>query len=337
MVRTSRQVYVRGGSGRVPFAGRKGVRRSTGFKGRLGRIVKIGLLVYTANEREGNRKRSYAAIRSIVQQAEADGFDSVWLADHLLYRDPGQPTRGVWECWTMLAALAEATQRVELGTMVLCNSLRNPAVLAKMATAADEVSSGRLILGVGAGWNEPEYQAFGMPFDHRVGRFAEALQILRPLLRDGQVDFAGQYYQARNCEDLPRGPRPAGPPLLVGGEGPRLLELTARYADLWNTGYMGAPDTMAGPLARIATACRQVGRDPATLGVTALIALWFPDLLPDKPGYADSPLTGTPRQIAEAMRGYAQLGVQHIIFQCAPYTEQTGQRLTEALQLYHAS
>src|SRR5579863_6728380 len=131
-----------------------------------------------------------------------------------------------------------------------------------MATAADEVSSGRLILGVGAGWNEPEYQAFGMPFDHRVGRFDEALQILRPLLRDGRVDFEGQYYQARDCEDIPRGPRPAGPPLLVGGEGPRLLGLTARYAEL---------------------------------------------------------------------------GVQHIMFQIAPYTPQTRRRLTEALQLYRAT
>jgi probable F420-dependent oxidoreductase len=296
--------------------------------------MKIGLLVYTANEREDNSARSYAAIRAVVQQAEADGFDGVWLADHMFYRDPGQPTRGVWECWTILAALAEATQRVDLGTMVLCNSLRNPAVLAKMATAADEVSGGRLILGVGAGWNEPEYEAFGMPFDHRVGRFEEALQILRPLLRDGQVDFEGQYYQARNCEDLPRGPRPEGPPLLVGGEGPRLLELTARYADLWNTGYMGGPDTMAGPLARIGAACDKIGRDPGTLGVTALIALWFPDLLPDKPGYADHPLTGTPQQLAEAMRGYAQLGVDHIIFQCAPYTVEARQRLTEALRIY---
>jgi alkanesulfonate monooxygenase SsuD/methylene tetrahydromethanopterin reductase-like flavin-dependent oxidoreductase (luciferase family) len=299
--------------------------------------VKIGLLVYTANGREDNGKRSYAAIRGIVQQAEADGFDSVWLVDHLFYRDPGQPTRGVWECWTILAALAEATQRVELGTLVLCNSLRNPAVLAKMATAADEVSSGRLILGVGAGWNEPEYHAFGMPFDHLVGRFDEALQIIRPLLRDGRVDFAGQYYQARDCEDLPRGPRPAGPPLLVGGEGPRVLRLAASYADLVNVGYMGGPGTMDGPLARIDTACKQAGRDPATLGVTALIALWFPDLQPDKPGYADSPLTGTPEEIAGALRGYAELGVQHVMFQCAPYTQESLRRLTEALRLYRAA
>src|SRR5215472_5903055 len=235
-------------------------------------------MVFTANDSQDNSKRPYHAIRAIAQQAEADGFDSIWLADHFMYRDPGEPTRGVWECWTILAALAEATHRVEIGTLVACTSFRNPAVLAKMATAADEVSGGRLIVGVGAGWNEPEYEAFGLPFDHRVDRFEEALQILRPLLRDGHVDFTGQYYQARHCEILPRGPRSAGPPLLVGGEGPRMLKLTARYADLWNTGYMGQPETMLVPLAKIDAACREVGRDPTTLGITALIGLWFPDL-----------------------------------------------------------
>jgi probable F420-dependent oxidoreductase len=275
-------------------------------------------------------------IRAIAQQSETDGFDSLWLADHLLYRDPGEPTWGIWECWTILSALAEATQRVEIGTLTLCNSFRHPAILAKMATTADEVSHGRLILGVGAGWNEPEYQAFGLPFDHRVDRFEEALQILKPLLREGHVDFTGQYYQARNCDIAPRGPRSAGPTLLVGGEGPRMLKLTAQYADLWNTGYMGQPDTMTEPLAKIAAACREIGRDPATLGVTALICLWFPDLQTKKPSFVDRPLTGTAPELATAMRGYAELGVQHIMFQCEPYTLEAHQRLTEALQCYRS-
>jgi len=299
--------------------------------------VKTGLLVFTANDRENNAKRPYDSIRATALQAERDGFDSIWLADHLLYRKPGEPTRGVWECWTMLAALAEATQRVELGTLVVCNSLRNPAILAKIATAVDEVSHGRLILGVGAGWNEPEYQAFGLPFDHRVDRFEEALQILKPMLREGNVDFAGQYYQARNCENVPRGPRSEGPPLMVGSEGPHMLKLTAQYADLWNTGYMGKPETMTGRLAKIEAACREVGRDPATLGITALIGLWFPDLQANKPSFLDNPLTGTVQEIAEAMRGYADLGVQHIMFQCEPYTSESLKQLTEALQLYRGT
>ena len=299
------------------------------------KAVKIGLMVFLANERENNNKRPYDSIRAVAQQAEADGFDSIWLADHLLYRNPGEPTRGIWECWTMLAALAEATQRVEIGTLVVCISSRNPAILAKMATTADEVSHGRLILGVGAGWNEPEYQAFGLPFDHRVDRFEEALQILKPLLHEGHVDFAGQYYRARNCDIVPPGPRSEGPPLMVGSEGgPRMLKLTAQYADLWNTGYMGKPETMTERLAKVEAACREIGRDPATLGITALIGLWFPDLQAKKPKFFDNPLTGTVQEIAAAMRGYAELGVQHIMFQCEPYTTEARQRLTEALQLY---
>ena len=297
--------------------------------------MKIGLLVFIANDRENNNKRPYHTIRAIAQQAEADGFDSIWLPDHLFYRNPGEPTRGIWECWTMLAALAEATKRVEIGTLVTCNSFRNPAILAKMATTVDEVSHGRLILGFGAGWNEPEYQAFGLPYDHRVDRFEEALQILKPLLREGYVDFAGQYYQARNCEIVPRGPRPEGPPLMVGSEeGPRMLKLTAKYADLWNTGYMGKPETITQRLTKIKAACHNVRRDPATLGITAFIGLWFPDLQAKKPGFFDNPLTGTPQEIAEAMRGYTKLGVQHIMFQCEPYTSEARQRLTEALQVY---
>ena len=298
--------------------------------------MKVGLLVYTANETQTNTPRRYEVIRSIVRQAEAGGFDSVWLADHFLYRDAGEPTIGVWECWTVLAALAEATRQIEIGTLVACNSFRNPAILAKMATTADEVSQGRLILGIGAGWNEPEYRAFGVPFDHRVDRLEEALQILVPLLRDGHVDFAGKYYQARDCDDVPRGPRPAGPPLLVGGEGPRMLRLAARYADIWNIGYMGQPETLAEPLARIEAACRDVGRDPATLGVAPLIGLWFPEFRPDKPAFLEHSLTGTACEIAGAIRGYARLGVPHIMFQCWPYTEHVLERLTEAVQLYKA-
>jgi len=294
-------------------------------------------MLYLVNDRQNNNsKRPYQSIRELAQQAEADGFDSIWLADHLMYRTPGQPTTGIWECWTMLAALAEATQRVEIGTLVACTSFRNPAILAKMASAVDEVSDGRLILGIGAGWNEPEYKAFGLPFDHRASRFEEALQILTPLLRDGYVDFEGRYYQALNCEDLPRGPRKEGPPLMIGAEGPRMIKLAARYADLWNIGYMGQPETMAGPLATIEGACREVGRDPATMGVTALIGLWLSDLQQEKPGFVDDKhLEGTPEELAAAMRGYAELGVRHIMFQYAPYTDEARRRLAEALRLYH--
>ena len=301
--------------------------------------MKIGLVVlltdYDVARTGDNSRCSYDSIRALAQQAERDGFDSIWLYDHLLYRNPGKPTKGIWECWTMLAALADATERAELGTLVTCNSFRNPAILAKMATSVDEVSHGRLILGVGAGWNEPEYQGFGLPFDHRADRFEEALQIIKPLLREGHVDFAGKYYQAQNCENLPRGPRSEGPPIMVGGFGPRMLRLTAKYADLWNTCYMGKPETMKGRISNMEAVCREVGRDPMTLGITALIGLWFPDLQTERPSYFDDPLTGTVREIAEAIRGYEELGVRHIMFHCVPYGPEPLQRLTDALHLYH--
>lgn len=113
--------------------------------------------------------------------------------------------------------------------------------------------------------------------------------------------------------------------------------LTAQYADLWNTGYMGKPETMTERFAIIETACREVGRDPATLGITALIGMWFPDLQPNKPGFFDNPLTGTVPEIAEAIRGYAELGVQHIMFQCDPYTSEARQRVSQALQIYRGT
>ena len=304
--------------------------------------MKIGLMVFLANDRTDFSKRPYDSIRAVAQQAERDGFDSIWLPDHFLYRNPGEPTRGIWECWTTLAALAEATRRVEIGTLVTCNSFRHPAILAKMATTVDEISHGRVILGIGAGWNEPEYQAFGLPFDHRVGRFEEALEIIKPLLRDGHVDFSGKYYQARNCEIVPRGPRSNGPLLMVGCErkSPRMLRLTAKYADLWNTGYMGPPETMGGAMPKIEDACKAVGRDPASIGVTALIGLWYPDLWPPKyqgkkPSFLENPLVGTTREIAEAFHGYSKLGVQHIMIQCEPYNPESVRRLTEAVKLYH--
>ena len=298
--------------------------------------VNIGFVILLAELKGLGRAQSYAEIREMALAAEALGFDSLWLYDHLLYRPEDQPTVGIWECWTMLSALAEATQRVELGSLVLCNNFRNPAILAKMAHTLDEVSGGRFILGVGAGWNKPEYDAFGLPFDHRVGRFEEAIQIIRPLLREGRVDFSGAYYQARDCEIAPRGPRPQGPPLMIAGDGPRMLRLAAQYADLWNTAYMTGPDSLAEPRAKLEAACVQAGRDPATLGVTALVALNYPDLGEPGGSIADW-LSGSTEAIAEAMRGYEQLGVTHLMFHCSPYNLVVLERLGQALRLYRAS
>lgn len=296
--------------------------------------MKIGLVLIIAEHKELRRAYSYQQTREFAQQAEEAGFDSIWLYDHMLYRGQDHPTIGIWECWTFLSALADATQRVELGTLVACNSFRNPALLAKMAITLDEVSQGRLILGLGAGWNKPEYEAFGWPFDHRVSRFEEALQIIRPLLKEGRVDFEGKYYQARDCEIRPVGPREGGPPIMIGSFGKRMLNLTARYADLWNTGYLGQVETLTQPRHELFEACQQVGRDPATLGVTAMIYVHYSKMAPLPEGLDNPPLSGSPTQIARAMVAYEQAGVEHVMFHLIPYKPAAIRKFEEALHIY---
>lgn len=295
--------------------------------------MKVGWTVMLTDYLRRDRTPRYNDIRDMARRAEAAGFDSVWLYDHLLYRTDGRATIGIWECWTILSALAEATERVELGTLVACNSFRNPAMLAKMAITLDEVSNGRLILGLGAGWNRAEHDAFGMPFDHLVGRFEEALQIIRPLLKEGRVDFEGTYYRAADCEITPHGPRVGGPPLMVGSFGPRMLRFTARYADVWNTACLHQPASLNKPRAELEAACADVGRDPATLDVTALVALGYPDL-GDLPQVAEEYLTGSREAVATALQDYARMGVTHLMFHVEPYGAEALSRLAASVELY---
>jgi probable F420-dependent oxidoreductase len=277
------------------------------------RPLKVGLVVPI------NERVRWADMLAMARRAEEVGFDSLWVYDHFLYRTPGQPVRGVWECWSVLAALAASTTRVELGPLVSCTGYRNPALLAKMADTVDEISGGRLVLGLGAGWNEPEYRAFGFPFDHRYSRFEEALTIIHGLLREGRVDFAGKYHQARECELRPRGPRPKGPPLLIGTMGERMLRLTARYGDRWNTGHHPVADLPA-VHAAVDAACAEVGRDPATLERSL-------ELLVDLPGGPSrarrerpGPLAGTPDELAAESRAYAEAGIHHLQLSLSPPT-----------------
>jgi probable F420-dependent oxidoreductase len=263
---------------------------------------------------------------------EAAAFDSIWLYDHLLYRWPGRGTDGIWECWTLLSAFAEATQRVELGTLVLCVPFRNPALTAKMAATLDEVSDGRLTLGLGAGWHQPEFDAFGVPFDHRASRFEEAIAIIKPLLQQGRVDFKGRYYSAQNCELIPTGPRPKGPPLLLAGSGPRMLDIVARHADVWNTAWHDMPQSVRTPLDTIRAACEKVGRDPATLEVSASVALAYPDLGPLARRGAF--LSGDTDEVADALHGYAELGISHVIVEVAPFTAPALDRFAEAVHRF---
>lgn len=301
--------------------------------------MNVGVILPMSEDGDTGKTPRYADIRDMALTAERVGLDSIWCYDHLLYRfgDDGR-TRGTWEIWTILTALAEATERVNLGTLVMCVPFRNPGVLAKMADTLDEISGGRFTLGLGAGWHEPEFDAFGIPFDHKVDRFEEALAIIAPLLRDGHVDFTGTYSSARNAELRPRGPRPGGPPLLIAAAGPRMLRLTAEYADLWNTAWLGQPDLLPERRRALEAACAEVGRDPATLSVTVGVTVDFPDLLPAGGASAEPPdpakvLRGSVEQIAAGLRAYAEQGVNHVICMCRPATDEALEHLALAMTL----
>jgi alkanesulfonate monooxygenase SsuD/methylene tetrahydromethanopterin reductase-like flavin-dependent oxidoreductase (luciferase family) len=239
---------------------------------------------------------------------------------------------GVWECWSLLAALAAVTERVALGPLVSCTSYRNPGLLAKIVSTVEEISGGRLILGLGAGDYEDEHHTFGMRWDHRVSRFAESLQIILPLLRDGHVDFAGDYEQARACELRTRGPRLQGPPILIGslGHGPRMLELVARHADIWN-GWIAHRRNHADvvlPLREaVDAACRSVGRDPATLERSLTVGVAFGG----RTIWGGEPLTGSGEQIAAALRAFAREGINHVQIFLNPATAEGIEQMAAVL------
>ncbi len=221
---------------------------------------------------EVEREVGWLEMRDIARTAESAGFDSLWLGDHLLYRDQVHGTTGPMEAWSTLAALAEATERVSLGTLVASTSFHAPAMLAKKAATIDEISGGRLILGLGAGWNRTEYEAFGFPFDHRIDRFEEAFAIIRALLTEGHVDFQGSHYTVRDAELVPRA-RP-GIPLLIGSNGPRMLKIALPHVAMWNTWHssFGNDVEKLGPLLEeIDRACADAGREPGEVEKSAAI------------------------------------------------------------------
>ena len=291
------------------------------------RPCKIGFGLPDAEHTFDGATARWNDLAALARRAEEAGFDSVWIQDHLLFRFPDREPEAPWESFSLLAALAAVTSRVELGTLVTCTSFRNPALTAKIADTIDEISGGRVILGLGAGWHEPEYDAFGYPFDHRVSRFEEAIRIIHGLLHDGQIDFDGRYYQARECELRPRGPRPQGPPILMGTTGERMLGITARYADQWNAYFTRTGNRAAGVSALrelVDAACAREGRDPVTLERTITV---YVDLRGDATSDVSSinpsgepPLHGEPEAIAAELRAYADEGVRHLQVYMEPNT-----------------
>ncbi|MBA2701162.1 MAG: LLM class flavin-dependent oxidoreductase [Chloroflexi bacterium] len=281
------------------------------------RPLELGFnLPYVEGSMDG-RTPSWVDIRAMAQTAEAVGFDAVWVSDHVGFGDPAGDWTGAWESWTLLSALAASTERVALGTYVLAVPFRHPALLAKMAETLDEVSAGRVILGIGAGWDEPEFTSYGVPFVDRFDRFEDAIRILTEMLRHGVSTHDGRTVQTRQARLAPRGPRPGGLPVMVGATGPRMLRLTAELADHWNAG-LRTTDEASRLIEALDAACRKVGRDPQAITRSAEVRVRT-SAVGGSP--AEEPeIRGEPHVIVDQLRRYADLGIDHLQVQLRPNT-----------------
>jgi alkanesulfonate monooxygenase SsuD/methylene tetrahydromethanopterin reductase-like flavin-dependent oxidoreductase (luciferase family) len=297
---------------------------------------KLGLLLPQWERGMDRATPGWNDIRDMAQQAEAMGIDSLWVVDHFLidraanYRQRGEPVPeklqgrpplGAWECWSLLSAVAAVTDRVEIGPLVACTGYRNPALQAKIAETIDEISGGRLILGLGAGDFESEHIAYGFEWDKRISRFEEALQIIHGLLREDSVTFSGDFYSVDNCVIRPRGPRPGDIPIMIGSSAarPRMARLTTSYADIWNCWLAfgnSSPDETRPRLEAIDAACEKHGRDPATLQRSLTIGV----AMLEKTIPGATPVTGEPAQIAETINQFYDQGFSHIQVYLAPMT-----------------
>jgi alkanesulfonate monooxygenase SsuD/methylene tetrahydromethanopterin reductase-like flavin-dependent oxidoreductase (luciferase family) len=300
------------------------------------RSMGIGLMLPISEKSSYNEgPLRFQTMLEMARVAEETGFDAIWLADHFLFRSPvaaDGDEYGLWEAWTAAAALAQGTSKINIGLLVTCLGWRNPGVVARMTETIDDISGGRFILGTGAGWHEPEYDAYGFPFDHRVGRFDDAITIIASLLRTGRADHQGEFFQANNAISQPRGPLAAtgGSPILVGTTGPRMLRLTARYADAWNTVWHKTPDQAAANIPAIQAACDEVGRDPKTLVMTAGGSIARPGFSGSRPNCFE----GDDAAAAANLAGFRELGFRHFVAALDPSTPQSIDAFGKVLDIF---
>lgn len=297
--------------------------------------MNIGLILPQWTESMAGVTPQAGDVVEFARSAEGIGLDSLWLVDHFYYEPyldflehgyelPGefQGVRGgAWECWSLLAAVACATDRVALGTMVTNTAFRNPGLLANMAETVDSLSDGRLTLGLGAGDFRSEHTFHGYPWERRVSRFEEALQIIAPMLRGERVTATGEFYEVQEAELLPKGPRPEGPPIMIGTMrgGPRMSRLVMEYADQWSCWLAyedSRPERYAGLHRSMLDAAHWHGRDPETLRHNVTIGLTKPGFEGLVPGAM--PITGTPDDVAVQLERYAGLGVDNLAVYLQP-------------------
>ncbi len=282
---------------------------------------------------EAEREVRWPEYVAMARAAEGSGFDSIWLGDHLLYRGDGREERGPWEMWTLLAGLAAVTERLTLGPLVACTSFHPPGLIAKMAATVAEIAHGRFVLGLGAGWNETEYRAFGLPYDHRVSRFEEAFEIVRRTLAGEHVTLAGRFSQAVDAVVLPR---PAGRiPLMIGSNGERMLSIALPHVDWWNTWYAGYGNTVDGFAelnVRIGTAAERADRDPGAIQRSAAVLVELdPDAVTRPHSDKDLPPVGAD-VLAGHLRDLAEAGADEAILVLRPITEASIRTIGTALR-----
>jgi alkanesulfonate monooxygenase SsuD/methylene tetrahydromethanopterin reductase-like flavin-dependent oxidoreductase (luciferase family) len=310
------------------------------------RPLKVGLFFPHAQVGPDGRKPQWESILALAQTAEAVGFDSLWFPDHFLYprgdlglnpdgtpRGEREAASGFWDCWTLMAGLAAAVPRVELGTLVSCTGYRNPGVLAKIVDTIEEISGGRVIFGIGGGDSGYEHNALGLSYDNRIGRFEEAMTIIHHYFHEGIADLDGTHYSAHELERRPAGPRPNGPPIMIGtlGTGKRMMRLTAQYADLWNGWIISRsrPDRIPPLREAIDAACVEHGRDPATLGRTLTVGASV--LGRAMPGM--EVVTGEPEAMAEIFRAFANEGISHVQIWLTPTSRAGVEAFAPVLEL----
>ena len=274
----------------------------------------------------------------MARAAEEVGFDSIWVGDHLLYRGDGREERGPWDAWSLLSALAAVTDRVRLGPLVACCGFCPSGLLARRAAAVQEISGGRLVLGLGAGWNETEFRAFGIPFDHRASRFVESFEIIRRLLAGERVTFEGRFERVEDAVVLPRPDVPV--PLMVGSTGERVLRAALSHVDAWNIWYDwygNTPEGFARENERVSQFVHEAGREPSDVVRSATVFVTFEDGTRDRPHTHDVPaLGGSPATIAQRIGEFAAAGLDEAILVVSPITERTIRDLGETIAVLNS-
>ena len=304
--------------------------------------MRIGLITQLHGRPGGDTPApSWESISQRAITAETAGFDMFVFEDALLYRGE-EATDGVWESVSIAAAVAATTNRINFGQSVVNSPYRSPAMTAKIADTIDEISGGRFVLGIGAGnTDDSDYEAFGFPTDKRYSRFAEAIQIIHGLLKNGEIDFEGEFYTAKRAELVLRGPRLEGPPINIAAGGPKMLQLVAKYADAWN--WWGWGETLEqlkdrlGPLIELLEqACETEGRDPSTLGRTFDLYTVIPEGSSTEGLDMEQPIGGSSEEIADFILSVGALGFEEVRCDVFPKTAASVEVMQPVVELVHA-